>query len=665
MMDNKVFVDKSDNIYLINNGILYNYDGKYFYPFLERMYNIKQCFTINNQYYVHHSDTISVFLDALNSVKTSDMYWITRNIDKICYHSKLNLIVTLENGEVYINCNVGDHNNDDYYDTDSDNDNSSENDKILRICLSRNTKGLKYRKFDDIKIIDRLLLVYIDDNMKIYKLRKGHVDYIKSICIKKCIFDRIYGTNNAINIFFIDNGNMILTDDVAVIQTVESCVINDNMIEANNIYLYLDQSSNEFKLCCYYNNKVAPKLIKDIIQLLSPTEYITDSHYYNITSIVIPQNKIVSIVNGMSTQVIMIDDKFYIVGTQLKELVFDNELIVFDMINIGLDKIDTKLIIDIDDNIDIVDQLINIIPNIYRLNSEMEFVFEQANVNSSGRIVSYGDGVTRQTFSILRIGIDAILKTNFTNMNPALLFNLGKLFYFCYREGSERYFFIHPYFFYLLSHANSSDDISLIKHFKRDCHELYCNQYNQYHCNPDMLVELDLGLTSVRDYVKYLMASDLNEDQCHAYELFYDGFMYFKSREKYHNVIQLFPITYYINELIANDYFKAKINYVIGHDIIDINGTSKHFGNFCNLFNIVFQSLSRTEKSIFSANITGSQYYHGDIYVVYAYIPGNTNQCMYTISTCNTELTFNMEPTVENITSVITMLTVPDKILIN
>ena len=76
----------------------------------------------------------------------------------------------------------------------------------------------------------------------------------------------------------------------------------------------------------------------------------------------------------------------------------------------------------------------DIIPAIYRLNSGAEYEFEQ--VATNGDIISYGDGVTRQTYTILKEELDIALQ-NLQSHDHLFVFNLGKLLYFCNKNGKQ------------------------------------------------------------------------------------------------------------------------------------------------------------------------------------------------------------------------------------
>nr|AEX62709.1 hypothetical protein mv_R504 [Moumouvirus Monve] len=122
---------------------------------------------------------------------------------------------------------------------------------------------------------------------------------------------------------------------------------------------------------------------------------------------------------------------------------FDEDLINFD--NFYVDKDDNIISLDLNYQESIVDQLSSIIPNLYRLNFENVYQFEQ--VNDYGKVISYGDGVTRHVYNNLRQEIDDLLKNNLEKLDKKKAFKLGQLIYFANTDGGEFFNNIHPYFF--------------------------------------------------------------------------------------------------------------------------------------------------------------------------------------------------------------------------
>src|SRR5271163_1695938 len=80
-----IFFDKSDNIYLVDSdGILYLYIHDEYFPFLHSMENIKNCFAMNDQFYVHTHDYILLFDSNLRLM--SDKTDVTlKDIKQIVY----------------------------------------------------------------------------------------------------------------------------------------------------------------------------------------------------------------------------------------------------------------------------------------------------------------------------------------------------------------------------------------------------------------------------------------------------------------------------------------------------------------------------------------------------------------------------------------------------
>jgi hypothetical protein len=685
----KTFLDSGDNIYVVdNNDILYFYDGIQFCPFAALLKDIKQCFCINNRFFVHNSNTLVIFNDSFHIIEPSEN-WITKNIDLVCYNAEKNVIVTLEHGEVWVNYNI----------TQSFNVTQNFNyldEEIERTSLSHIIKRLnnqylvtEYHQFDDIKIVDDVLLAHENNVAKIFSL--GNIHHLMNIKIDKDLFKEIIDFNDNCGIFTFRNGSAFLLDGTICNQNLEISGIN-------NIYFYKQKKfflMNDNNLICFYNKDYYQNIIEPLINLVSATEYITVdiTEYYTVTNITLPKNTMVLIINGGASQIIIIDDKPFLLYEELKELVLDDELLYFNTVSIlDVEKTDDKLPIDIQNGCSIIKQLIHIIPYIYRLNKEKEFEFHQTDINRN--VISYGEGVTRQIFNNLRQEIDDILQNKFGSFDSTTVYDLGLLFYFCNREGLETFFNIHPYFFYLL--AKKSDYVMLLKKFKGDNFQLYFDQYKNYLANPDALRELELDISSANDYIKFLMSSDLNPEQQLLYESFVRGFIHYASRNKYFNFFKTLPIIYYIDKLVANGYFNATLIFYVKDDSVD----KKTFNTFCKTFKNIFNTLTKKEKALFTQNVTGSQYYNSTINIILAYnpkelpdenvIPSTTipaditinlhadpnavidadidtidKRLSYEISTCNTELTINIEPTEKNIIEIVKLLTIEDQSMKN
>lgn len=352
-----------------------------------------------------------------------------------------------------------------------------------------------------------------------------------------------------------------------------------------------------------------------------------------------------------------------------------------------------QFIMDVNPKKSFLEQFGNIIPYIYRLNDEMKFLFEQ--VDEQGEIISYGRGVTRQVYTILRKEIDLILKNKLENYNNEQAFNLGKLIYFCNNDGKEKFNCLHPIFFLLI--CNESDYPTLIKKFKESNHEIYLKQYWTFQENLTELINLEIGLLTIFDYMQFLLANDLTEKEINLYKEIVKGFNYFLRRKNDYQFIKQLPILFLIKLLITNNQFDAYFTFKLKGDVSNQNKIEPS-----KTFMKCFQELSHEEKLIFLQNITGTQYYHGNIVINFMYdlspiilqqniydeeleiednLENNENhetrtiiinlddhienfsKPMYQISTCHSELMINIPPTKENIQNIIKILTVEDNTL--
>ena len=684
----QIFLDKNNYIYVVDDrDILYLYDDDHydhydddrFYPFLDDMIDIKNCFLIYNLFYIHHGKTISIFDENLSKVYLSSDTWITNEIDKVCYHENNNIIVTLENGQVYVNLDIAGELN------ELDNE-------IRRISLSYKYAYtgnelflVDYLRFDDIKMINELLITFKKGTVNIFELDMENVQFVGSININKKIFDEIIKFDNSCDMFILENGDKLTLTGNLYEQNYINYYIHNPLFQLRQLYFMFREGC----LICAHNSDKYEIIIKPLMQFLSiikiNTVKINNNNIY-LTTIILQKNIDLEIIGNDDKQIIFYDGNIFLTDEILYEITLTDESIYYDNINICYDeKIGNNIIIDINVSQPVVNHLIKIIPYIYRLNNEMIYGFDQ--IDSESNIISYGDGVTRHIFNMLRKEIDDILENKFASFSLEDTFNLGKLFYFCNREGMETFFKIHPYFFFLLS--NETDYITLLKKFKGDNFNMYYSQYTQYVNNPKLLEDLDLDIKTPNEYIKYLLCSDLSEEQKKYYETFYKGFNNFIVRNKLYNLIKKLPVLYYIKLLVGTGFFDVQLEYFTKNENVD----KKYFEDFKKIFGELFAELTRTEMSFFVQNITGSQYYSGVINIVLAYESkelntqqaiyneniideeplaindiiinldqnNDENKLVYQIITCNTELIINVKPTRENISEIIKMLIIEDK----
>lgn len=679
-----IFFDQNSNIYVIDtNGILYWYLEDYFYPFLALMNNIKNCFMIGYTIFIHHDNTISQFDTSLSLLSNDE--WITRNIDDVCYHRDLNIIITLEQGEIYINYNVSVLENeiDDYLNS------------VKRVSLSHKVKYVndkiylsEYYKFEKIKIVDDFLMVYSNNKINIFYLQLDELSPLTHISAKQDIFDNISEINPIYNIFQMKDGSIISTDKLLCTHASFFASLNDPIYSKQKIYLLL----KEGYLLCYYEKNKYESIIEPLI-LKIPNDFyntIPISDNQSFTTIKLLKDNNISIINNNLTQIIYCQSNVFLINNNLlKEIQLNPNHIVYDNLNLYLkDKPKDDLTIDIEINKSIFHQLLNIIPYIYRLNHDKTYCFEQ--IDECSHIISYGIGVTRNIFTRTIKEFDKYFSNNFSDFDLKDAFNIGKLLFFCIWEGNEKLVSIHPYFIYKLS--KESDNINLLRKFKGNDFNLYYEQYLKYYNNPTELTELDLGLENSNDYIKYLLINNLSSKQIDFYDSMVKGYNYFAMRNKMNLLIGKLPVTYHTNLLIADGYFSAIIDFIIDND----NVSNYHFEQFKKIFTKLFNQLENNQMAIFCQNVTGSQYYTDEISIILAYeqnysyssqqmfnngliianennepisvdVTNNlndqnnkTNDLMYKISTCNAELIVYVAPSEENLTHIINVLIIDD-----
>jgi hypothetical protein len=679
----QVFLDNSDNIYVTDiKDVLYLFDKYSYYPFIESLDNIKNCFFMGDRFFVHHSRTISIFDETLTIVKLQNS-WITDKIDKVCYCTEDNAIVTLEDGEVHVYFNV------------SNNRNQSDDDVVVASISHayKTVNGEKYvgcQIFQDIKIVGNFLLTFNYDTVKIFDLQKNFFKYIMTMTLEKTYFDEICEIDLYLGIFTLESGGyLFFLENLPDIELHEKNLGHFEIFKKQHMYCWISHN----KFCFYFNKNKFNDIVKPLLMLLQSEQKNISNNQNKYCSDWIDLSQIkskVKVINGKSTQLIVIDKKVYSIDGELKEIVLTDDLILFNF-DCELPKYDINFVIDIENNRSVLDQLINIIPNIYRLNNEVIYAFQQ--IDSNGNIISFGDGVTRHVFNSLRNDIDTILKNNLESVDHEYAIKLGKIFYFCHVEGSELFSNIHPYFFYLLS--EKSDHITLLKMFKGNDFELYYNQYIEYDKNPLELSKLELEINTIEEYIQYLILDNLTSNQKLLYESFVKGFLYFATRNKFYKFIKKLPVMFYIENLIATDFFNANLDFLKISNEVDKN----MFKTFCDTFNTAFMNLTRKETSMFLQNVTGSQYYADTVHIVFAYIKQNLevkqivydenidinedvngddeiennemiislnnssekdNDPIYKISTCDAELIINIMPSEENIIEIIRLLTIED-----
>ena len=688
MIITNAFIDDHDNIYVTDdNAILYKFNEHRIYePFIKRISNVKNCYLSNGIYCVHSDKKVMMFDIILSSLKVTDCYF--DNVEKICYHSQSDIVLKLLKGDILANSVLDTH---------------PECKISLIKCIYDHYKNQFFNNeimhFNDMKIVDNMLITWTK--------KDGDNGYISLFSIKP----------RNIKVITICSGTRICYDNTVLIGDITlyhnreklDCIIsesfyfeciNTKIFNSCGIFCYFERKNtgmNIFHCIAYINNVEVIEKMRKLTRGYEST-IIPFTNLTIVTSWEIDHNVNITINNGKTMQLIRINDEFFY---------YEENIMTFDKLKIRCDKIDfdsiftieeTKtgddLVIDVYKDKPVIDQLLPIVCNIYRFNRSMSFGFHQ--VDSMHRIISFGDGVSRQVFCQLKRELDEALKIDFDGIidSDDKAFDMGRLIYFCCQEGYGRFKYIHPYLFYLFASERDYED--LIKLTKGKDAKSLINLYRSYKDNPQSLIDLDLGLKDANDYIKYLFTEGTSDKIINMYEKIYEGFDYFASREQLYSFSKYLSFYRRVHQLINDGVFNAEIEFKPK----DIQVNKMTFCIFKEMFMGIFYKLSNEQILIFNENITGAENFGGIITVVVAcptpYItisnddiysdsdseqedlsnnlsenisdnqePLSSQQPSYQISTCDAELTISIEPTENNIRKLLELLCMPDNHMIN
>lgn len=641
-----VFVDKNDNIFVLdNNDILYRKNDNIYYPFSIQIKNIKKCFIMNDKIFIHNNNTLFIFEDEINKIIDSEnSNWLSRKIDQIDYHPIYNLFITLEKGIINLYA-------------------SNSSDGILKISFNEINNMLLCKKFKLIKILKDYLFVYGNKQISIFQIQNDNISYLNQFYSTKNNFNRIDHLNEQI-IYLLELNNQDY-DNIIRLFNGKNIILNEQI---NNFYdtyenkILIYQIDNYLEIYYPYSKYIShiKPLITSLKEYSTNEKICTNKRKLEIfifndllcsSKISFKSSMAFKYVIENGAQIIICGGKACILNDKFEEIIINNNNIYYDtLIELKTEKTDELLIIDIDLSKSIINQLINIIPNIYRLNNDFVFHFE--NVDTNDNIISYGDGITRSVFTKLRREIDDFFLTNMDEWSESDIVKIGKLLYFCNYEGNEKFFNIHPYFFYKIS--NGTDIEILLEHLKGIN---YKNQYLKYQKNINELKELDMDFNNINDYLNYLFTIDLTNKKIESYNTLVNGYQIFLKKNSIYNIIKHLSILYIIKQLVGKNSFITKINFHSEKTISD-----DKLQEYINNFNNCFDKLTDNDKSLFVNNITGSQYYNNTIKIIFSYNHeiSNTKKLNYQIITCQAELIIFDEPNKENINNILDSLIVED-----
>lgn len=624
----RIFTDTLDNIYVRDiNGVLYLYRDFHYVPFLKLMHKIQKCFAIGSYLFVHHHEQLSIFESSMLSQVSDDRLtnrdednvgvsnWLINPIKSVHYSRENNIIVTVENNGIYFCFNVvplRENHRRPYRISFPD----------LISMLENPERRNKYP--DDIKIIENLLLTWSNGVVEIFKLSRNEVIFLES---RRVSYNRFKALryNHDISLLRTSTNNSLETYNHVIftqytyygdihknIQTPTYSLPGNRWLLDRGLFIVKEQNY----LYCFFSDKAREtvlKLSQEFPENYQKIEDLAKIQNTNIVRIEFPRNIQVVVLNGYLYQLIVIGEKRLTYDDNLNafvNLVLYEEQIDFDPYLISnQDKSGELFVIDIYNDVPIIEQLIAIVPQIYRLNRELGFHFNY--IDQDHKVISYGDGVTRQVFTHLRNELDELFRTNFQKIRNLRIYGkninyqtLGKLLYFCCNEGGERFFHIDPYFMFLFS-SEDSHNLYLINYYKGHMAKKFVQQYLEYSAEIESLRKLDIGLDTIEEFTEYILSPNLDDSMKEIYHEIHKGFIFFASREEHYNLSLIFPMQFHFDRLIENGLFNANIEYVS----FDRSANDIQLSKAIEAFSQAFDRLSAREKALFLKNVTGSEYY--------------------------------------------------------
>lgn len=646
---NQFFIDENNNIYVIDkNNVIYYYLDNILVPFYGDIENITNCKYFNGCHYISTNSAIYLFSNELILLNTMSVN---------------NPILIVKNYEI---------------DT---------SDFII-----------DFMQFD---IIDKL-----DDKFLILLYQSNTMNSNKS-------YRHIYQNFTDI---FLSNTNIVMCKDL--FKPVQQIIRFDTLIDIFNSFVAIDKSCTKVFLSngsiYHLINQSTNKFDKYILDDFMHSSNILMFYEENLIKIIHKKKYLISMVEVFNNENICVENigndyliskiKANVITNSDNWLFYSDKIInisdISNLLILNLSRLvikydyliemfqnkstDDTIYIDIDPNKNIVTQLLNIIPNLYRLNMFSKYHFEQVDqVNNI--VTSYGPGVIRQILDIGGSQLDNIIN----NYNSNAI-SVGKLLAFIFNETNIKFKYIHPYFFFLLS--NSGDYENLLRRFKESDYDNFYQQYLRYIIDPKELIRIDLpDVLDANDFIRYIFSCDLTDSQITYYNNLYNGFMYFHRRLPFYtNVILHLPIEFYLGKLLDDKNITYKLIYEVDQDTTI---TETNYLKFIRIFSDIYSGLNIESKRMIAKQTTGSKYFTGDIHIIYQYkdstiiqntysgeiidedidhIPVSTNLINleprkkdYTISTCNASLYVNIPPTYDTINNLIEMLAIADSHMVN
>jgi hypothetical protein len=732
----KFFVNNDLNVFFVDNGLLYEHELFRINPFHGFLDDIQNCFHVGFCYMVHTKNSLVCFDMERNMLGVID--GMNFSIKKIIFVDNIFYILTSDN--VFHVCG---------FDLSDDGSigchimASFNHTKIFKKEIDVHFKIIDHMLLLFLDYNDSVYVINIHDYLSNYSSSNSDRDgpSIAHFGMKYSEFRKITSIvrvvntsshrHNNLNRGISTNGSsyeILMSDNKYFIVDLLFSIHDDNKIDLSiieqQVYMFMGCASiitlkkimknfikidtdNQFAKINIYTSVKFIKVLLDNNTMkkitITTAMYPCDIRQSNILlELKINITTGITIIDHSTTHICILYENTLIIinimmGT-IDELSLDDSMISYsDLIDKftnlsdpGEDSSDkSEICIDININKSVCEQLLVIIPAIYRNNRQKQFVFEQI---LNDQIISWGSGVSRQIFTTLAEEIDHIFEIKFENFTSDTAFELGKLFWFNIIHGNVRFKKIQSYFFYLLSNKIGiyRNIKYLLEKFKNDDGLLY-KQFLRYQKDNSELLEMDIK--SIDDYVRYLFSAGLSQTEIKLYNSFFEGFMFYFDRSSPRKQLIRFHIKFFA-DIILDEYrtdpafiFKSLHNNLLDELTI----------NFKKSFTDIV--ISQSHQQIFYKNITGSKYYKDPISVILDYEPveiigqqqifdeneiidediidahqfQSTNvtllleppkiSTIYEISTCGAQITINVPPTKDNCDMILKYLCVPDDTL--
>lgn len=442
---------------------------------------------------------------------------------------------------------------------------------------------------------------------------------------------------------------------------------------------YLQINDNKLKIIYDPNNEILKEIITNISEYsikLGATIRINTHNYFNIVDIIFNEDILIQTYYNEPFYILRINDRFFL---NESEKIFSLSSIggsinYFDSNNMD----EQEIIIDVEmrNNLSeyVYDQLSLILPYLHRANN-LDYNFNI--IDSYGNVISYGNGVTRQIYTLLWDEIDNKIK-NFPQLSDKESFVLGQMIYIMQSSSKTNpSITIHPLFFCFMSYLqNESNDIFHAINCKIILHNYKKNEYQKYIdqlvIDGNSLTHISDEILSVHDFMVYIFRDELTDNEINNILLIARGYHNYFSRNIEYSRYSKLPIN------ILMDHFPdthgnlfPEFKYLYNYELTNINSIRP----FITLIEDMFDKMTETEKEYFVLNITGSKYYDSVININlvesdYYNEFGEKMDNDYELRTCATEFILridinNEEETCKKIKMIIEILKSPDYNLIN